>query len=60
LFINRVYLGAGHGAFNEPVEKYPEAIRHVWQGLFEKHEVFLHVGIYLKNGKRYIGELAFD
>jgi len=59
-YVNREYLGSIDGVYNEPVEKYPEAIRHVWRVVFEKHEAFLHVGIYVKNGIHYIGELELD
>ncbi len=59
-YVSRVYLGSVDGVFDEPLERYPEAIRHVWRGIFEKQEAFLNVGIYVKNGRQYIGDLTFD
>lgn len=59
-YVSREYLGSISGnPFYEPLEKYPEAIRHVWRGVFEQHEVFIHVGIYNENGKRRVGEAGF-
>jgi len=59
-YVSREYLGSiDGGPFTDPVERYPEAIRHVWRGVFEQHEVFIHVGIYTENGARVIGEAGF-
>ncbi len=60
-YINREYLGSIDGVpFYEPAEKkFPEAIRHVWRGVFEQHEVFIHVGIYTENGLRCVHEASF-
>lgn len=59
-YVNREYLGAISGESRiETVQDYPEGIRHVWRGVFEKHEVFIHLGIFLKNGTHYVAEANF-
>jgi hypothetical protein len=59
-YVSREYLGSiDGGPFTEPQERYPEAIRHVWRGVFEQHEVFIHMGIYTENGARRVGEVGF-
>lgn len=60
-YINREYLGSIDGVpFYESQEKrFPEAIRHVWRGVFEQHEVFVHLGICTENGVRCVREATF-
>jgi len=56
-YVSREYLGSISGESKvEPQQEYPEGVRHVWRGVFEKHQVFIHVGIYQKNGTHYIAE----
>jgi len=59
-YVSREYMGSIEGApFNEPVDKFPEASQHVWRGKFEKHTVLIIIGIYIKDGIRYIGDVSF-
>jgi len=59
-FVSRNHLGAISGeSTTEPDEEYPGGIRHVWRGVFEKHEVFIHVGIFLKDGTYTVAEAKF-
>jgi hypothetical protein len=60
LYVCRKYLGSVKGGhYSLPVDKYPGNVRHIWRGVYRNHEVFINVGIYIKNGKPCVSGMHF-
>jgi len=59
-YVSRKYMGFINGAYLiESVNKNPDKIRHIWRGVFEDHEVFITLGIQMKNGVQYVRGFNF-
>ena len=59
-YVNREYMGSLNGASRaDYAERYPDLVRHIWRGVFERGELLIIVGIYLKEGTQYVSSLNF-
>ncbi len=59
-YVSRKYLGAIDAWHeSEPGDKHTKKTRHIWRGVFEKHEAFMTVGIYTKDRVQYVSGFNF-
>ncbi len=56
-YITRKYLGVLNG-FNEnpQVDTYPNCLRFIWRGIFEKNETLIVLGIHERDGSYFVNE----
>jgi len=50
-YLRREHLGTTKGEVESDIrERYPDVTKHVWRAVYEKAEMFLTAGVYVKNG----------
>jgi len=59
-YISRDYLGQVKG-FVHPAknEGYPDCIRFVWRGVFERNEAIVTMGIHKRSGQWFVNEIMY-
>ena len=58
-YIKREFIGSISGKQHDADERYPNLVRYLWRGVFEKCEVLISLGIYRINGTYYINEFRY-
>lgn len=58
-YISREFLGSVSGKKVEGDDRYPNLVRYVWRGVFDKNEVLITVGIYSIVGSHYVCEARY-
>jgi len=59
-YVGREFLGCLKGNTHpEVTAKYPEQLRFVWRGIFEKNELLMLAGIYCKNGTYHVSGFRY-
>ena len=58
-YISREFLGCVSGKQVEGDNRYPNLVRYVWRGVFDKNEVLITVGIYSIDGNYYVCEARY-
>ena len=53
-YIRRDYMGCLSGRNNHGDDRYPNHVRYVWRGFYEKNEALIIVGVYHKKGTYYV------
>ena len=60
-YVTRTYIGSLNVTQHpENIEKFPDAIHHVWRGQFEKANIIIVLSVYRKNGEYFVGDLKFS
>ncbi len=56
-YTSREYLGSMKGNVNADCpDRYPDRIRHVWRGRFEKNDVIIAICLHERDGTFYVSE----
>jgi len=59
-YVGREFLGCIRGDSHPEVSaKYPELLRYVWRGTFEKNELLMIAGIYCKDGTYHVSGFLY-
>ena len=58
-YIRREFLGCVSGKKHSDDNRYPNLVRYVWRGFFEKNEVLITLGIYSIDGAHYVCEARY-
>ncbi len=58
-YIRREFLGCLAGE-ERPDGRYPNRVRYVWRGFFDKNEVLITAGVYHKNGVYYLAGVFYQ
>jgi len=58
-YVRREFLGSLRGeSYPDEADTYPDHVRYVWRGIFEKNEGLLILGLYLKNDTYYTSDIS--
>jgi len=58
-YVSREFMGCISGEKQPDDNRYPNHVRYVWRGFFEKNEVLMTVGIYCKDDTHYTCEVRY-
>ena len=58
-YIRREFLGCVTGEKLPGDNRYPNLVRYIWRGIFEKNEFVFNLGVYRKGDTYYVAEAAY-